>query len=301
MDDSHTSGFTPPTAEQLSGHLRRCAPRRARRWLSILPFAGLGLIVGLTFAADGLGSVLLPVLALAALTAALSWRVRWLRRTEQGAVRVQELAATRHYRNALSQGWRLLPKLRAMPEMHCRTLAALALCLDQLKAYDSAIVAYDFLLALLPANHSGAIQMTVQRAAAQLMSDRLIDADDALRRLRGVIDQYPHTPLAAGYRLAGLLQQVHTYHFADAVAESDNLVESLRPLGVEAGFGYALMALAHFRLDPTRAGERSAPATLWWARATTLLSPAALLERFDQLRQIAHLPATPRPEPLTNR
>lgn len=301
MGKSQPAQFTPPTSRQLHAHLQRCAPRRGRRWANLLPFLGLGLIVGLTFAADTLGSILLSLLAMTAFVAVLSVRVHLLRRAEQEATRVQELSVTRHYRQALSRAWRLLPKVRILPEAHGRTIAAMAFCLDQVKAYETAIAAYDYLLGRLPPDYPGALQLGVQRVVAQLMADQLTDADDALRRMRGVVEQYPQTPIAAGYRLAGLLQQVRTNHFADAVAESEGMVESLRPLGVEAGFGYALMALAHFSVDPTEAASPDAPAALWWARATVLLSPWALIDRFDQLGQIAHLPATPLPQPLGSR
>ena len=267
----------------------------------MLPFLALGLIVGFAFAAERVESMLVPVVALVGCVAALSWRVRWLRGIEQEASTVQELAVTRHHTTALSRAWRLLPRLRPMPDAHGRTIAAMAACLDRINAHDAAITAYDYLLERLPADVPGAVQLGVRRTLAQLMADRMTDADDALRRLRGVIGQYAGTPIAAGYRLAGLLQQVRTHHFADAVEESDGLVEALRPLGVDAGFGYALMALSHFNAGLDLAAPPESPAAEWWARATLLLSPAALVNRYGQLTQIAHLPATPRPEPPTSR
>ena len=301
MDDDKGSTFTPPTPQQWSDHLRRYSPRRARRWVTMLPFIGLGVVVGLAFASNSLVSIMFPVLVLAALLVGLNMRVRLLRRVEWAAGQVQELSALRRHGDSLARGWLLLPKLRQLPEAHSRTVAAMTMSLDQVKAYESAAVGYDYLLAMLPEDHPGAVQLSIQRAVAHLMSDRLTDADDALRRIRGTIDRYDQTPIAAGYRLAGLIQQVHTNHFADAVAESTGLVESLRPLGVDAGFGYALMALSCFMADPSQADASDSPARSWWARATTLLLPSVLIDRFEPLQQIAHLPATPLPEPLTSR
>ncbi len=124
--------------------------------------------------------------------------------------------------------------------------------------------------------------MAIHRAIAKLLCDHLTDADDALRKKRGAAEQYPDTPIAAAYRYAALVQQVQTNHFADAVAASDDLVVQLRPLGVEAGYGYALMALSHHMTGADGAAA-------WWSRATTLLPPATLTERFSQLRAIEHL------------
>ena len=301
MGPSQETSFTPPTPQQLEDHLRRCSPRQARRWVTMLPFAGLGMVIVLTFASDGLVSLVSPVLVLAALLVGLNVRVRLLRRLERDVGWVQEFTALRHYREAMARGWRLLPQLRRSPETHGRTVAAMAFCLDQLKAYDSAIVAYDYVLDMAPANQPAAVQLVVQRAGAQLMGDRLTDGDDALRRLRGTMAPYEQTPIGAGYRLAALIQQVRTNHFADAVAESADLAESLRPLGVDAGFGYALMALSHYMTGSPPNDAPDSPAAVWWARATMLLAPSVLIGRFDELGCIAHLPATPLPEPWTSR
>jgi len=301
MGHDQETTFTPPGPQQVIEHLRRCSPRRAKRMTAMLPFIGLGVVVGLAFASDSLASIVLPVLVLAAMVVGLNLRVRLLRRVEHEATRIQELTALHRSRDALARGWRLLPRLRRLPEAHGRTVTAIAACLDRVKAYDSAIAAYDYVLSILPANHPMAVQLVIQRAMAQLMSDRLTDADDALRRIRGGLDRYEHTPIAAAYRLAGLVQQVVTHHFADAVDESQGLMESLRPLGVDAGFGYALMSLSHFMADPSGADASDSAARTWWARATVLLSPSVLIGQFDDLARINHLPATPRPEPLTSR
>jgi len=272
-------------------YLQRNEPQGQSRWTGLLPFVALGVVMGLAFTSHHALAALLPVAVVVGLLAILSWRVRTLKRIEQRAVRVQELTLTRYFPQALRLAWRVLPDLRALPELHGRTVAAIAHCLDQVKAYDAAIVSYDYLIYHLPDDHPGAVQLTIQRTIAQLFADQLADADDALRRLRNMVERYRDSAIGASYRLAGLVQQVFTGHYADAVEESDNLIDDLRPLGVEAGYGYALMALSHHKID-------SKDTDMWWQRATLLMPPSSLVGRFDQLDPLRTLAPTERPEPL---
>jgi hypothetical protein len=76
---------------------------------------------------------------------------------------------------------------------------------------------------------------------------------------------------------------VRTNHFADAVEGCDGLLDELRPLGVDAGYGHALVALAYHHLAGAAAGEQAA---LWWSRATLLVAAPALLDRFAELRPL---------------
>lgn len=280
MPQQDVQPFTPPTAEQVQRHLDLHPPRGPSRLVAWLPILALAVVLLLTFVIEDGLVLLLPWLLLGAFFLYLGWRVRAARQLEARATQVQELAMLRRWPQSLRQGWRLLPSLTHIPELHGRVVASLAHDLDQLKAYEAAIVAYDFLIARLPAEHPGAVQLRVQRAMAQLASHHLTDADETLRRLRQVVDAYRQTTISAAYRLANLIQQIQTNHFADAVAEPGDLLEELRPLGVDAGYGHALLALAYSRMDD--AAQR-AQAGLWWARATRLLSPPALCDRFGEL------------------
>jgi len=285
--------FTPPTAEQIDAHLKKCAPAPPARWVTMLPLIALALVVMLAFSSlGGVLAMLLPGLVLIALVFGLSWRVRSLRAMEVRVTRVQELALTRHHAEALRLSWRMLPQLRTLHELHGRVVSMMAFALDQVGAHDAAIVVYDFLIERLPPSHPGCIQLSIQRTIVQLMADRLTDADDALRRLRSHAASFGDTPIGATYRLAELLQQVRTNHFRDAVETTTDLVKDLRPLGVEAGYGYALMAFSHHMIGDEGADE-------WWHRATLLLSPSALVGRFDQLNVLTALPAAPRPKAVS--
>ena len=109
--------------------------------------------------------------------------------------------------------------------------------------------------------------------------------------------EHPGTPISASYRLACLVQQIRTHHFADAVQDSQNLVEELRPLGVESGYGHALLAFAHEPLasrvsaealaEPEQLAAHASEARNCWSRATLLLSPEAIADRYPELAPLA--------------
>ncbi|MEM6554001.1 MAG: hypothetical protein AAF750_17940, partial [Planctomycetota bacterium] len=129
--------------------------------------------------------------------------------------------------------------------------------------------------------------------------DRLGDADEELRRVRGVVEGFGEVGggasqatalraeererLAAGYAYAGLVQDVVTHHFAEAVERGDGLVERLRPMGMEAGYGYGLMALCHWKVGDEAGARR------WWTRAVLLVPGEALVGRYAVLGELAGL------------
>lgn len=291
------SAFIPPTAEQVGAHLDRCPPRGPSRlgaWMTL----GVVVLLVMTLLTNQSPLTLLLWLLLGAMIINAAMRVRRARRLEQQVTRAQELAVLRRHAQSLRLAWRTLPSSASAPMLHGRTIACIASNLDQLKAYDAAIAAYDYLIDRLPAGHPGAVQLQVHRAIAQLETGQLIDADDALHRLRGLIESFRHTAIGAAYRLAGLLQQVRTNHYAEAAEGCGDLIADLRPLGVEAGYGHALMALSYHMLahrpEPPIPGRRdSHQAELWWSRATLLLPLATLTDRFPELSVIDLPPQSP--------
>jgi tetratricopeptide (TPR) repeat protein len=289
--------FHPPTPKQVVEHLRRHPVQGRPSLAAWLPLVALAVIMALTFTAhDGL-LWLLPWLLLAAVFAWLAWRVHWMRDIERRVSRVNELGLQRQWPESLRLAWRLLPSLATLPELHGRTVAMMAYNLEQVKAYEASIITYDYLIERLPQDHPGCVHLRIQRAIAQLAGDQLADADDALRRLRGMVDRFANTTIAAGYRLATLLQQVRTRHYDDAVQYSGDLVEALRPLGIDAGYGHALLALSYRQLavqhDDTR---QLREAQAWWSQATLLLPPSALAQRFEEIGELTQsLRPTPAP------
>ncbi len=237
--------ITPPTSEVLLAHLDRHPPHPPSPWLARVPLVIMVAALVVALLMGGVVAIVLPWLALVAVFVYLVVRVRWSRNLERNAMRVQELTMLRRYADALRRAWRLVPTVTRQPNLYVHTVALLSQCLHQLEAYDAAMTGYDRLLAHLPSEHPGAIQLRAQRALAALQSDRLTDADDTLRQLRSLAEPYAHTAIGATVRLAELTQAVRTYHYTDALMDADGMLEQLRPLGVEAGYGHALLALCH--------------------------------------------------------
>ena len=279
---SEPEEFNPPTAEQVGEHLERYPAVGPSRFMAWLPIIALTSVLILLVSTSGL-FVVLPWILLLSVFSFMSYRVRQLRQVERQVTRVQELSMLRHGHEAMRLVWTLLPKLSAMPELHSRVVALLAHNLDQLKLYDAAIVAFDHLIDRLPQEHPGSVQLRIQRTLAELATDQLADADNGLRRLRGFVQLENPSPTGAAYRLAGLFQQIRTHHWADAVQGADRLLFELRPLGVDAGFGHAMMALSFHHLDRDQYPAAQDQAALWWSRATLLLPQSALVARLPEL------------------
>lgn len=287
--------FHPPTPEQFAGYLDHHPLRAASPWLNRAPLLVMAGLLVLMLVMGGLAGLILPWLGLAGLLGYMAWRNRRARELERRAGSVQELAMLRSYPQAMRDAWTLLPRVATQPPLYVQTVVMLSHCLDRVKAHDAAIVGYDRLLPHFPHDHPGGIHLRIQRAFATLFADRLADADDTLRRVRGVIEPYARSSLGAAYRLAQLFQHVRTHHFADAVDEAGDLLEALRPLGIEAGYGHALLALCYHQAPPESEEQgwaRHQAAKLWWGRARTLMPEAALVGRFPELNPLAKELAT---------
>ena len=316
---SSASPFRPPTEQQLRKLLDAhpaTGPSSAAVWMPILL---LGLALGMSLLFNTGPLAFLAWFPLAGVFVYLAVRLKARRALEARVGQVHELAMLRRWDEALRDAWRLLPDLYGTPDLHARTVLAMAHCLDHVGGYDASLVAYDHLLQRVPRDHPAALALRLQRVMVLLGNERLSDADDALRSLRGALPPMPAegSAIHAGYRWASLLQHASTHHFEDALAEEPGLVEVLRPLGVEAGYGYALMAYCRWTLAQRSQGkadlastERATPehgaepssllvspelthreaAARWWGHAATLLSPASILSRYPNLLAMSRDP-----------
>ncbi len=283
--DSKT-GFSPPSPEQFDAYLRSHPPSPMSKWQLRAPLLVAALFLGMSLATSEPISAVLPWVGLAWLFGHNGVRSRRAMRLEAQVRQSQEVAMLRRYPQALREAWRVLPQATPAPNLHSQTVAMIAHCLDSLGCYDAAIVGYDYLLQRLPAGEPITVHIGVSRANAALGAERLSDADDSIRRLRGAVEPYPDTTISAAYRLAQLAQQVRTHHFAEGAGENDDLIEALRPLGVEAGYGHALMALCYYHQYDgleTEDKPKHETARLWWGRATLLLPADTLLKRYPEL------------------
>ena len=292
MPTPPTRGFAPPSSEQFEAHLQAYPPNPPGKWQLRAPLLVAGALLGVSLMIPGWPAVVLPWVGLAWLMGHNWLRTQHNMRLEAIVRQTQETAMQRRYPEALRDAWRILPQAVPAPALHSQTVAMIAHCLDSMNCYDAAIVGYDYLLDRLPAGEPIAVHLGVSRANAALGVDRLSDADDSIRRLRGAVEQFPDTTISAAYRLAQLAQQVRTNHFAEAVSENDDLVDALRPLGVEAGYGHALLALCHYKQaqapahDQADASDEPRQAHDWWAKATLLLPPDTLIERYPELKPL---------------
>jgi hypothetical protein len=298
MDQTTREHFALPNADQMRDHLAAHPAQAPSPWFGRLPLIALGMIAALLLLADTWVSLTLPWVILLVVFGVMTWRARQVQQLERSVNECQQWAMRRHYRAALARAWPLLRQLRRQPLLRHRLIAVMAHCLDDLACFEPAMEVYDHLLAEVDPDHAGAVQLHTHRAIAALHCDRLADADDALKRVRQHIDVKEHEPIAAAYHLARVLQEVRTHHDQAATQRGDDMVATLRPLGVEAGFGHALLAWCHRRrLRQGAASESrddlSAPMDhaqamrRWWRRATLLLSPAAIVYRFPELAPLA--------------
>jgi hypothetical protein len=291
MPDEPSQPFQPPAPEQFQAYLRDHPANPLSPWQLRAPWLIALVLFALSFATVGPASAILSLAALFWFITHTSIRSRRAMSLQTRARRTQETAMLRRYTDALRLAWQLLPNVAAAPQVHGQTVAMIAHTLDSLGHYDAAIVGYDHLLSRLPLGQPITVHIAVSRAAAALGAERLSDADEAIRRLRGPVEPFEHTPISAAYRLAKLTQQVRTHHFNEGVQESPGLIDDLRPLGVEAGYGHALMALCHYH-DNNAITNHSNPqhdAKSWWQQATLLLPPDTLLQRFPELAPLTEL------------
>jgi len=293
---SPPNSFEPPSAERLQRHLDENPATRPAPWRSQLPLVFLGVLAVAVLLAANPYFAVLPWIALIVFMVVMSNRIRQRRQLHAEVVRAWELAMLRQHRDALGRAWRLLPRVSHNPELHTRVVVVMAHCLDDLAAWPAVLVAYDALLELLPPAHPLSAQVRVQRASASLQDDRLADADNALNKLRGAVDNQPGSVMG-GYHLARLVQDVRTGHYADAIEQADQTVKAMLPLGVEAGYGYGLLAMCHGALAPReedaeKAGAMRQEAQTLWSKATLLIPPAALVHRFPVLEVMLAAPAS---------
>lgn len=292
------ASFRPPTAEQMQQHIDAHPPRAASRWKRLLPLAPMGLGLGLYLVAPS-GATALVLLGCVA--GAMAWSALLARASHRRRERLQQMhehATLRRPDAALRIGWDLLPEVTESPLLYGSLLTTFGRCLSELQRDEAAMVCYDRLLESAPSNHPAAKHFACLRALAALFDDRLAEADDSLRRIR-VEDEPEGSPLRSTVSLVRLLQQAKTYRVDDIIADRDAMLERMRPLGVEAGYAYALIAWAHEqrRRQPREQDDVHRLADqvrLWWERATTLLPAAAIARRLPETAELA-ADATPAP------
>lgn len=275
------TAWQPPKPEVLQTYLNRHPATPPSVWAQRGPLLMLGMLIAGALFVGGRTAWVLPWAGMIGLMIYGGQKLRKMQRLERRLERAQELAMLRHDRVALRSAWRLIPELQEHPMMQHRAILVIANGLESLGAYESAIVAYHRLLDDLSSDHPAAVHLKTRLAIASLMTDRLSDADEALRRLRGPIEPLQAGPIGATYRFASMLQAVRTAHYAEAIEESTGMLDALRPLGVDAGYGHALLAWCYRQRGDEGDTQQ---ADRWWGRATRLISESQLIQRLPELR-----------------
>ncbi len=285
-----TTQFTPPTAEQVAEHLANHPIVGGTMNPRVIAMIILGVLVVILLLVPDMSVWLMPwlVMGFIGLLFYMALRTQQNRRHEQDSLRIGELAMLRRYSESLRRAWELLPKSTRHPGRYGRTVANIGHCLDELKEYDAAIIAYDHLLQTMPPEHPATVHLQISRAIASLCNDQLTDGDEWLRRIRNVIQPFMGSPVGASYQLARLIQDVRTAHYDEAIRMADELLDDLRPLGIEAGYGHGLMALCYYHRNMAESNDRELAGT-WWQRAQLLLPRQVLTYRFPELTRLTNL------------
>lgn len=289
-------GFAPHTAEQVQDRLDAHPPRSPSRWRRLLPLVPTGFGLGAYLAVPSVLTGLVLMVAVAGGVGWSMWRLRQASVRQRELRRLHESAMLRRYDTALRKAWELLPDVVEEGGAYASLVLTMGRCLGELKRDDAALVCFDRMLKLTPERHPARPQLEVLRAVSALFDDRLAEADDAIRKLRESApagqSAEPGGALAGGAAFARMLQSARTYRVDDLIDDAHATIERLRPMGIDAAFGYALTAWAHSqRADHPRNDDD--PATLrdraaaWWDRATTLLPEAALIHRLPECAAFA--------------
>jgi len=282
--------FRPPAPEALARHLEAHPPRPGRLlWAGWLAMGGAVLLFLAALLAAHPVTWFGSMVGLAGLMGWTAWQVRRRRRAAADLDRIEERVLLRDHPRALRQAWRQVPTL-ATWEAWSRLLLVFARGLEGVGAWETALVAWDRFLEA----HQGPVadRARCRRAMVRLRCDRLADADDDLRSVSRDGDDF----VEAERLLATLFQRLVTGHHREAAeAGGEHVLETLRPLGVEAGYGHALFALACWRAEDPAAAQRA------WERASRLLEPEALVRWWPPLEVLtreAGLEAVPWPNRL---
>jgi len=278
MSETTRAAFDPPSAEELQQHLTAHAPqpRRFGPW-PIYLLLGLALALLLLSEPNAL-TVLLPWLLIGGLIFWAAWQRHLTANLQESLRRVHELTVLRRYDEAAAEAWALIPRVQRWPDHHLQATMLLTADLAALHAYEAAAAGQSYLLRFVPEGHPAGQILRLQRALALLHEDRLADADDELRQ----VEREKRSPLAeALHRVARMYQQLRTHRAAEVVADADQRPARLRPLAVEAGYAYGMMAAAFDRLDQSDEARR------WWKLATLLLPDAAIAREAPETAGLA--------------
>lgn len=261
--------------------------RAPRRWLTgpRMVLLGLGVLLGAylarpdLFTGSSVPAWLLPQIVVLSLGALMLWTVIQQRRRGRLMLEAFEAVQLREWPRAETALRQLLSRPIKIGQTRVEALLGLAAVAESEQQYDAAQHIYE---SVLQSNEADPIQKITTRialAAAMLRTGQTADAVELAEKLGR--DELPG-PLQAQVEMLTLFRAVTMGQVQDAVADAERRRELFRRhLSTRAGFGYALLAWAFDR------DHQSDTARDYWRKATLLIRPKEIIERFDELSVLA--------------
>jgi len=203
-----------------------------------------------------------------------------------------DLCLLERWPEAIKPLQRLLGKPVASMQIRYQGLLELAGVAEHTGRLDQANEIYQAIAQEQPSGLLGNLAL-VGKAIVLLKLDQLADADTIIRQLEIGAEA---RSLKALVMLARLYQQIKTGHYSEALEKESHKCELARVgLSTKAAYVYALLSLAHKRRARLPKANESAnkdqveddtQAELNWQRATMLLRPDKLVEKFPELAQL---------------
>lgn len=272
---------TWPTPQQVAEHLSATRPEAKPNRTLWLLIGATGLMVLALTAGPSPISILLPWVLLMALAGYVLYQRSAAGAAQRAVRRVGELTMLRHHDAGLRDAWKSLGELRKHPGLYVQAALLLSANLMATRRHEAALAAQDQLLETVPPDHPVARVVAMQRVMSLLHEERLADADAALRRS----DPGNTAPLGrAMSAFARLYQSMRTNQFDQIVESPERLPQQLRPLGLDAGYGYGMVAAA------MHAHGRHDEAARWWKLATLLLPASTIMNAIEETRPLAATP-----------
>lgn len=201
---------------------------------------------------------------------------------------VSDLCLQEKWSQAIQPLRRLLGKPVPMAQIRYQGLLELAGVAEHTGQLKGATEIYEAIAQEQPHGLLGSLAM-VGKAIVLLKLDRLADADTIIRRLEVNIESQSLKSLVL---LGRLYQQIKTGHYCDALIDSSNKCELARiGMSSKAAYVYALLALAYRHQEMSASGDESQESRVrnaeeLWQRATMLLGPDILVEKFPELCEL---------------
>ena len=281
----------------LTDLIQKSQPRRRLTKISIFILVGSGLLLWSLIIDPGTErGRLVPLLLICVVSISMFLSIVINAARRQGLAKwsrqASDLCLLEQWSQAIEPLQRLLGKPVPLAQIRYQGLLELAGAAEHTGRISQASEIYQAIAQEQPRGLLGSLAL-VGQAIALLKLDRLADADSIIRRLE-VSAEGPS--LKSLVLLARLYQQIKTGHYAEALEEESIKCEVARVgLSTRAAYIYGLLALAHRRqaeaLSASESPERCVVedqniAQRNWQKATMLLKPHNLVEKFPELAEL---------------